>query len=553
MGEAGGKRLPHAGNARHDGRRPHGHDGRVRRKRGHGLARGLDARAHVHRRARELKTQVVAVGQVLLLVRRRRHDAELAADLALALEQHDLVPTARRGERRLDAAGAAARDDHALLLARRRDATLELVAELGVDGALGTLALPQRMQTVVAAKALTARQLTAIALHQVGVGDPHAPEAKEVGLARLEHGLHARRVVQAVLKDAGLLDRSLKAREVLHVGRVVVVARRHDVGLVVIVADAQLVGVHEAAALELAGHLDLRVDRDARARRHALGQQVVHIHAENHGVIAAHLGAHGLEGLDEESHALGGRAAVLVGSLVPCRREELVNEVAALAHDEQAVEAGALQASRRRGVGADHVRDLGLGHLAGAQARVILGLALRGRDGVDAGLRGVVVAARAHGQLAADLCPVDVDHVGRLGELLDALVSVDERELHVVGIGHDLVLGLHRAGKDKAAAALGARLEDLRVAVRERRVERVAGKVFEVHRRHADAVLEAHRADARGLEQVAVRVPGHAHPLRRLTSPPFRPLPAGVAALTRIDSRTRRIRSVAWVTQGCIF
>jgi len=228
------------------------------------------------------------------------------------------------------------------------------------------------------------------------------------------------------------------------------------------------------------------------AREAALDEMVAAV-PQADDEVAAHRVAECAQHLGGQAQAVLEAAAVLVGARVGERRDEVLEQVAAVERDVGAVVAALLEPHGRRRPRVDHLADLGPGHDVGPLAVPFLPR-VRGRPQRRAGVPRVAAAAAVRDLRQAERA-VTVDRVAHLAELRDDAVVpvvdlapvVDRRRVDARGAEHH----------HHAAAALRLLLVVADVALGDVALLAEGGAV----RRGDDAVLGRGVAEADRAEQ----------------------------------------------------
>ena len=460
---------------------------------------------HLRARGSEVPFQV-ARERADLRLRRGRRDP-LPAQLARLLEQRDVVAAFGRQRCSLHAGQAAAHHDDFLFLRRGSEAVHGLLAQHRVDGA-----------AVAPFQAVLGASVVAVDAHvnvvepaffrlvrQVRIGEQRTPERHEIADAFLQHAVGGDRIAQLSHRDHRhrhhLLDRGGKVGEA---GERLVEVGRHPLQRFI-------------AARRYVERIGPRFDEQPRLLQRvfqggaALGV-LGRAHAEHHGIVGPGAPAHFPNDIAGEFRAAAHAAAVLVGSPVGARRQELADQVAVPAVHLDAVEARVPGAPCRLAVGLDDSPDLGQAQRPRDDTRPEMqdGGRRRGNDRL-----GFLGRARARVmQLHEDLRVVSFHGLGHFAQRRDELVVVDP---HAAGAHADVGEHPRDARHEQGRAALRPFLHEGGVF---REDVAFVMAIACAHRRHYDAVLQLELADPAGLKQPAQRFLHGSPPVRRLLRKP---------------------------------
>ena len=423
-----------------------------------------------------------------------------AGELVGLLKHGHLVPALGRHAGRLQAARAGAHDGDVLFLGSRLvlgQAHFHALPHVRVHRALAGLADEDVVQAAGAHDAGTHLLRTAL-LHLaggVGIGDELARHAHRVAVALGDDLLaHVERV------DAGAGEDGLAGHGLHLLREVDELALGHD-----------LVG-HGAGRLVEAGlhgpgvnamGLDDRDELEGVGDAVAVGHEVIGGDAhENRHVIAAGL-VNLVDDLAEETGAVLGRSAVLVGAVVGVLGKEAHHHVADARVDLDDVDAGILAAAGGLAVLLDDLGDLLFGVLALGHAHERAGGHVLGRSVGQKRIvaRGTPLIAQL--QLGGNLGSVVVAHLGDALEAGDELIvpaSAGAGGRVVLRLGAEAVAHVARPDLDQAGMALCALLVE---------IHQVIGHVVVVHlldghRQHHETVAQLDIADLKRLHQFLV-------------------------------------------------
>lgn len=227
---------------------------------------------------------------------------------------------------------------------------------------------------------------------------------------------------------------------------------------------------------------------------------LAHAQTAGHGEVLA---ADALDALHDLAHDLDAavKSAVRIRAFVEARLQELVDGVAAVAVDVDAVAAGLQTQRRGRDGGVDDALDLRFRHGAVLDGGIPAVRAVRRGNALTRDPCWEVHAASAVAELDEELRAVGVHAVDEL------LVAGDERRRVLERVFHDdavviLEVRLIRAGEDETDAALGARLKIIDDTVVDQVVSVRPADV--VHAAHDDLVFNLQLSDVERLEQFRI-------------------------------------------------
>jgi len=292
-----------------------------------------------------LRLEVARDPAELLASRRLQDQVDLAAEPVLALHEHDTVAALRQRLGRLHAGRAAAGDEEApRRVRRRRRSEAPLPPRRGVDGAADRQALEHAGDAaLVAADAVVDLVLAIFAdlVRKLGIGDLRPRHRDHVRLARGDDLLRQRRVLDpSDREDRQVAHRRLDGRSEIDEVAVRRVGRLDGHEDVVVAGRCHVDVVDPAVGLEVPGDAHGVLDVQPT------GDEVAQADAYTDDEVRPDASADLLDHLARETKAVLERAAVLVGSLVVERREELMQEVAV-----RNVHLGAVEAAFARELG----------------------------------------------------------------------------------------------------------------------------------------------------------------------------------------------------------
>ncbi len=359
-----------AGQVRHDRDRSGGHHDGVRADPGHVVGIRLGAHVELHALLGALPDQVTDQVGHLAAQRVAPQDVDLAAEHLALLDQGDPVTASYGGAGGHQSGRAAAdhQDVPSVPVGHRDDPQLVLPAGRRVDR---TGRDPVGVVALVDADALV--DLVGPALPDLGeelrVGDQGPGDADHVADALGQDLLHQRRIVHPSGEDDRLVGRLLDHRGAVGVEAGLVVGGGH------VRQPHPVLERHDRAG----GDVDVRqvvVDQgdgrgDVVDRQAALGGLVAGDPQADRVVVPA-LFADLLDDVAQETGSVLQRAAVLVGTPVGGRGQELLDQVVVGGVDLGAVEAGVLDPSGRAAEELGDASDLVGGQLQrlGADLRV---------------------------------------------------------------------------------------------------------------------------------------------------------------------------------------
>lgn len=323
------------------------------------------------------------------------------------LEERDAMPLDGGNARRLHPRDAAAHDHDVLGRVGACDPEAYLLHRGGVHGAaeLG-VAVPDAADAVLVAAQAGPHVLGMALLQldgQVGVGDESATKVREVDRAALDELGRVVRVEGACREEGNVHGLARGVADVAHAA-LSQVAGREDVVERLVAACVHVEGVHALALQDLE-------QGDGVLDGAATGEAVVERDAEDDGQGIAHRVLDCVDDLDREAgEALRG-AAVLVGTVIPDRAHELVDEVACVGVHLDCVVARVTCDACRKAEAIHDAGDLVLGEGVALDVRVEDGGCVgRGDRRVAKGVRKRV-ATRARAYLAYDLGAIAMDPV----------------------------------------------------------------------------------------------------------------------------------------------